>query len=413
MLIKHSTRQVRKGCYCHGSTELFWAHDTTKLTNRDGSQVQYCEDCKVTGAMVLINRSPSTTALKPGDVADEAYRHSEDKPPTAPEDKPTVPGELVTESKAVATAKAAVTELTPAADRAKLLEMLLSPAVDEAAIRRIVADAMKDITQPVRTVIVREREEPRTVPGLTHSALADVITDLLAGSHVLMVGPAGTGKSTIARQASESLDLRFNEISLNPGMSATALLGYMQAEGRYVRTLFRDSYENGGVFHFDEFDNGHPSTLATINAALANGHMAFPDTMVTKHENFLCVASANTYGRGADRQYVGRQAIDAATLDRFTVETIDVDEALEEAVCLSTGYDAHKVRNVLSYTRGIRRNAVDSKMAVIISPRASIGMCRLLSAGKGLSATIDAVVRKGMSDTDWSKIQQGVRDPVI
>src|SRR6202000_1070000 len=41
---------------------------------------------------------------------------------------------------------------------------------------------------------------PKNLPDVHHYALSDVITDLEAREHVLMVGPAGTGKSTIAKQ---------------------------------------------------------------------------------------------------------------------------------------------------------------------------------------------------------------------
>ncbi|MCH7728630.1 MAG: hypothetical protein IH991_19420, partial [Planctomycetes bacterium] len=58
--------------------------------------------------------------------------------------------------------------------------------------------------------------------------------------------------------------------------------------------------------------------LVVVNAALANGHLRLPDgTTVDRHADFVCAAAANTFGTGADRQYVGRNQLDAATLDRF------------------------------------------------------------------------------------------------
>ena len=406
-LIKHSERRVRSACKCCDSNEHYWAHDTDMKDASDGSAMKWCADCGVTGRYVRVDKTPETADLTAGEMVPQKFRHV--KVPRRYEDETTTEVHDVTDLPKAP----AATEYADTDPRICRFMSLLNPAVDEAQVRRIVAEAVADIVQPVRTVVERANGDVKPVEGLTHTALADVITDLLAGEHVLMVGPAGTGKSTIARQAAESLNLMFAEISLNPGMSATALLGYCSADGTYIRSLFRERYEHGGVFHFDEFDNGHPSTLATINAALANGHMAFPDRMIPKHEDFLCVASANTYGRGADRQYVGRQQIDGATLDRFTVETIEVDEALEQSVCLSTGFDAHKVTNVLEYVRKLRRNAQEHKMTVIVSPRASIGMCRLLHAGKPLDATINAKVRKGMSDSDWNKLRQDVVEPAV
>lgn len=285
-----------------------------------------------------------------------------------------------------------------------LLMESLSPSVDKDDIRDIIKEEFQNTVFPTRTVIQTPKGEIQEIEGKTHHKVADIIMDLDAGEHVMMVGPAGTGKSTIAEQAAGALGFPFYAISLSPQTPASQILGYQQAAGEYVRSLYREAFENGGVFHFDEIDNAHPSVLAVINASLANGQMAFPDKMVERHKNFRCVASANTYGRGADRAYVGRQQIDAATLDRFTIETIEIDEALETDLCLATGLDNDRVTHVLSTVRKYRKNAANKKMTTVISPRASIGMCRLLQAGKTWEDALEARVRRGMSDADWAKL---------
>lgn len=99
--------------------------------------------------------------------------------------------------------------------------------------------------------------------------------------------------------------------------------------GHVVRTQFREAYENGGVFLLDEVDASDPDALTASNSALSNGMAAFPDALVRKHEDFVAIAAGNTFGSGADRQYVGRNQLDAATLDRFTVFEVDYDEMLE------------------------------------------------------------------------------------
>src|SRR5690606_36695454 len=121
----------------------------------------------------------------------------------------------------------------------------------------------------------------------------------------------------------------------------------------------------GGLFHFDYVDNAHQSVLEVVNTDLANSAMAFPDAMVQRHDDFRVITSANTYGRGANRAYVGRQAIDAATLDRFTVETIEIDEALEDSLCRSTGLESEQFDRVLQFVRKLRRNAEKKNLNVI------------------------------------------------
>src|SRR5438046_10507722 len=109
---------------------------------------------------------------------------------------------------------------------------------------------LDNVIVPTRTVVERATGERKVIPN-SHKKLADVTMDLLAGEHGLMVGPAGTGKSTIAEQAAESIGIPYYSISLSPMTAASQILGYMQAEGEYVRSLFREAFEHGGVFHFD------------------------------------------------------------------------------------------------------------------------------------------------------------------
>lgn len=393
MLIKHSKRTIRSGCKKCGEKSLYWAHDSEQSG-------EYCEDCQASGKWVLIQVSgelhkchleaeaaPITVEeMPPSANADFSANKSEENEPMGVSPAPVMPAD---NGGAFAAFQSLVASLAPKVDRDEVAAMIKAE--------------MANVVVPTRTVVERIVGERKTISN-SHEKLADVTTDLLSGEHVLMVGPAGTGKSTIAEQAAESLGIPYYSISLSPMTAASQILGYMQAEGEYVRSLFREAYEHGGVFHFDEFDNGHPSVLAVINASLANGRMAFPDQMVKRHDDFRCVASANTYGRGPDRAYVGRQQLDAATLDRFSIETIGVDEALEHSLCIASGLDKDNILRVLGYVRSLRMNAEQRAMTVVISPRASVGMCRLLAAGKTWEAAVEPRLRRGMSEKDWGKL---------
>ncbi|TCO56781.1 AAA family ATPase [Actinocrispum wychmicini] len=383
-LVKHSTRTVRKPCRWCGRSDLYWAHDTERAYHK------HCDRCDTTGGFVLIEKDGSRHNCRNTDGSGDSMGDVYLDGPTDEDEKEATP------------VNAPVSQDVQAA--LGMLVGALTPQVDRAEIEAMVKEAVANVVFPTRTVVERVNSERKEFTGATHHKLSDVITSLMAGEHVLMVGPAGTGKSTIAEQAAEGLGLKSYSISLSPQTPASQLLGYMQATGDYVPSLFREAYEHGGLFHFDEMDNAHPSVLAVVNAALANGHMAFPDQMVKRHKDFRAIASANTYGRGATRSYVGRQAIDAATLDRFSVETIEVDETLENELCHSTGLETDQVERVLTFVRRLRANAEAHSMPVVISPRASVGMCRLLAAGRSWESTVQARVRRGMGDTEWNKI---------
>jgi cobaltochelatase CobS len=424
MLKKHSERTVRKPCQKCGSRNLYWAHDTDRETG------EWCARCDSNGKFTFINpdgtrhdcQNKHGAKLDPFGF-DRNKNGLYDEVNDRPDDKLQIEGSKTEQPYKIHTMQDGI-EIPKPGPRVKkddvkvktdsnpdvqaalglLAEALGGPKLDESKIEQMIRDQISNVVFPTRTVVEKLNGERKELEGSTHHKLADVTTALMAGEHVMMVGPAGTGKSTIAEQAADALSLPSYSISLSPQTPASQLLGYMQAQGEYVPSLFRKAYENGGVFHFDEMDNAHPSVLATINAALANGHMAFPDQMVKRHENFRAVASANTYGRGATRAYVGRQAIDAATLDRFSIETIEVDESLENELCHSIDLEKAQVDRVLKFVRKLRKNAETHGMTVVVSPRASVGMCRLLAAGRSWESAVEARVRRGLSDADWKKL---------
>lgn len=405
--IKHNARSVRKPCrYCGRTDGLYWWHETE--SDALGKRTRYCrEHGEVT--WYLGNAEGTRHECRPG-AADQDH------------DEP-VHMQWNNEPASVAQPAATPAPSAPASngqggsdDRlgalAQLID-LLAPKVDAQQVREIIDGELAKRIMPTVVELRKPDGSVKPVKGATHKALPKVIRRAQRGNHVLMVGPGGTGKSTIARQVAEALEVPFYEVSLGPTTPESRFVGYMTASGEYVTTLFRKAYESGGVFHFDEFDNGNASILAMLNNGLANGHMAFPDKMVERHPDFRCLASANTYGRGADRMYVGRQSLDVTTLDRFKVVTVEIDDALEEQVCQGTGASAPAVSAVIQYVRALRANVERHKMAFLVSPRASKGICEDVRDGENISESITENLRKGASDADWSKITAGVPLPSI
>lgn len=250
-------------------------------------------------------------------------------------------------------------------------------------VRAEVTEAIEHI--PPRKVEIVFPDRNVTLPDNHHAMLPDVIQALSAGCHVMLVGPAGSGKSTIAFQAAEAMGLPCQSFSFDPQTPKSQIFGFVDANSRVVRTPCRDAYEHGHVFLCDEIDNGNPGGVASLNQLLSNGHAAFADSVVARHESFRCVATANTFGRGGDRKYVGRNALDMATLDRFAVMEIDYDERLERS--LATGIAANddqllmRLNAWVDRVQTVRRKVDQEKLNVIVSPRASIDGAKLIACG--------------------------------
>ena len=275
-------------------------------------------------------------------------------------------------------------------------------------------------TQPV--------EKPPVSPVITtegkiqHAYFEALLRIVKARRNSWLCGPAGSGKTTSAHEVATLLGLRFFAKSVGPQVTESSLLGYQDANGKTVRTQLREAFENGGVFLLDEVDAASPAVLVVINALLANGVASFPDAVVEKHPDFVLIAGANTIGLGADRQYVGRQQIDAATLDRFVLLDWPYDPRIEAAaagVCPSAvsksacpspfqfedkfgteGRCFEFVQKVVAI-----RNAVATfgkSVRVIVSPRASINGTALIRQGFSIADALNLCVWKGL-DTDTRK----------
>ena len=261
--------------------------------------------------------------------------------------------------------------------------------------KTLINDLTKQVEELKRytpTIVIRN-DIKTEVKGLKHNQLNDLIKMVGAGLNVMMTGMAGTGKTHSAQQVAEALNLNFYCMSVGSQTSKSDLVGYMNANGEYVETMFRRAYEHGGLFVMDEIDAGNSNVLIVMNSALSNGICAFPDKMVTMNENFRFIATANTYGNGADRTYVGRNQLDGATLDRFAIIDWEIDNDLEKSLVANLKYG----ECWLEVVRKTREFVKDRAMRAIISPRAT---------QKG------AIVLE-LTDGDWKKAFNACIKPQI
>jgi cobaltochelatase CobS len=254
---------------------------------------------------------------------------------------------------------------------------------------------------PARELVITTNQATITVSGAQHKNFETLLQLCAARQYdghrlnVWIYGPPGTGKTTAARNVAKALSMPF----YCNGSIATKyeLIGFVDAHGKLVRTPFRDAWENGGVYLFDEADGSVAAAFLAFNAALANGVMAFPDGMIERHPDCVILAGANTTGLGATGDFTGRSKLDAASVDRFVFAEWPIDEALELAI----GGNREWTHQVQKYRRKVAEKGFKG---VQITPRASIYGATLLAQGVPLDAVKTMVVRKGMSPEQWASI---------
>lgn len=232
---------------------------------------------------------------------------------------------------AVVKASLQITESRLKSDFSSLLEERLSAFAPTAeAVESIKKQIMETLSVPT-TIEVKSDLDSHKIEGIFHEKLPSLIKKVQAGFKVYMHGPAGTGKSHIARQIAEALGLDFycsQKVS-----TVFQLEGYGDAEGHFVATPFYEAFVKGGLFLLDEFDASDPDAVTALNMALANGSYSFPVVgLKHAHPDFRCMAAGNTIGHGSSTKYTGRYPIDEATRNRFIFVELGYSTKVEQAL---------------------------------------------------------------------------------
>ena len=255
--------------------------------------------------------------------------------------------------------------------------MLSSMKLDEIK-AQVAGDIQNDLRQfisdnygPIQRKIEFQFEDRKVeLEGVVHSKFEQVLKFVSADEPVYLTGPAGSGKNVICQQVAKTLGLDF--YFTNAVTQEYKLTGFTDANGTFHESQFYKAFKNGGVFMLDEMDASIPEVLIILNAALANRYFDFPAPIgyVEAHKDFRVIAAGNTYGNGADYDYVGRSQLDAASLDRFAVIRIDYDSRIEEACAMGDS-------DLLGFCRAFRTATAKAGIRTVVSYRAIKRMAKL------------------------------------
>lgn len=259
------------------------------------------------------------------------------------------------------------------------------------------AEVMKDLHIP-RVVEIRRPDKTVTITG-AHPILPDVVSVLSSGCNCMVVGPTGSGKSHLSKQVAEALGVSY--LFTPQALSKFDLTGIRDATGTYHPSPLREAWDGNSLHVFEEFDAFDEQAALAANLATSNRTMQFADSPRPRPigENVYLMAAANTWGNGADREYVGRNQMDAATPNRFVILEMDYDRTLETS--LANGFEEWRdavwhVRQQVRATRGMRHP---------ISTRNLLQGIALLQVGWLHEKVVSTVLRRHLSESDWGRIR--------
>lgn len=321
---------------------------------------------------------------------------TDQEPVTMPDVTPATPAPAVATPAPAAAASVAANATD---DLAAALRRVIGPSpVDENKVREIAGSMIADAIANIELPTVATRLEVTTptgthvVEGTVHEMTSTVISIAALNHDIMLIGPAGSGKTTIGQNVATALGFDFYITSTV--LDTHELIGFVDGYGKYHSTAFRMAFEHGGVWVADEIDAWDAAALLAANSALANGVCTFPDSdkPVARHPNFRVIGTANTFGHGADRVYVGRNELDAATLDRFATIDMDYDTKLEAALSINADW--------LNRVQSVRQSVRSHSIRHVVSTRAIIKGQEALAVGLPLKTVEDIYLFKGMSESD-------------
>jgi cobaltochelatase CobS len=222
-------------------------------------------------------------------------------------------------------------------------------------------------------------------------------TARICGMNVLMVGPAGTGKSTLYRKIFEEDGVTPYFINLNGETSpddfvgVTDLIPDPNGQGtitRFVPGILPLAMKEGRPLIIDELDAATADILFVMQAVLEGQPLVVTKQgaeVVEAQDGFGIYATANTIGKGDDSgMYAGTNILNEAFLDRFgmVIPKWYMPENEEVTVIHKrTGLHDRIGKKIVEIATGARAAMRESRLFSTFSTRKCLAMGQLLVKG--------------------------------
>ena len=217
-------------------------------------------------------------------------------------------------------------------------------AADDAFLVQKLATAIRD---SVQRVIVGKSE-----------TIDIAVLSLLCRGHLLLEDVPGTGKTTLAKALSASLDCDFGRIQFTPDLVPADVLGVNFFNTAEAKFEFRAGPVFSQIILADEINRATPRTQSALLEAMQESQVSIDGITSTLPEPFLVMATLNPV------EMEGTFPLPEAQLDRFMLRTsLGYPERGEESSMLNrfgSGEDTDQIQPVASATDVIAaRKAVD------------------------------------------------------
>jgi MoxR-like ATPase len=240
-----------------------------------------------------------------------------------------------------------------------------------------------------------------------------VVAALVAGRHMLLEGPPGTGKSTLLRAVAQSLSVGFAFVEGNAELTPARLIGHFDparvlSDG-YTPDVFVDgplvtALREGSLLYVEEINRIPEETLNVLITVMSEGEITVPRLgKVVGANGFRLVAAMNPFDA------VGTARISSAVYDRVCRVAMTYQSLQDECAIVDRHLKNNKVgvqpdtawvANVVEVVRRTRthpdlrvgssvRGAIDT--ALVASSLAEVRSSKNISASIGIDSALVAI----------------------
>ena len=252
-----------------------------------------------------------------------------------------------------------------------------------------------------------------------------LIRSVVRGKNIMMVGPAGCGKTQAAKSLPEATNQPFFYFNLGATQDPrSTLIGnthFKDGETLFDKSPFVKALETeNAIILLDELSRAHPEAWNILMTVLDEEQRYLrldesfdsPVINVAKGVSFIATANIGT-------EYTSTRVLDRALMDRFEIIEVDILSLEQELSLLGNRYQnlsddlLRSVADIADVTRKEWRSE-EGKLSTMISTRMTVRMCELLSDGFDLAETTQVAVlpffdASGGSDSERTFVKQVIQ----
>jgi nitric oxide reductase NorQ protein len=252
-----------------------------------------------------------------------------------------------------------------------------------------------------------------------------LVRSAVRGKNIMMVGPAGCGKTQAAKELPKATDRPFFYFNLGATQDPRAtLIGnthFKDGQTTFDESAFVKAIQTKeAIILLDELSRAHPEAWNILMTVLDEGQRYLrldedvnsPMIQVAENVSFIATANIGT-------EYTSTRVLDRALMDRFEIIEVDILSKEQEINLLCKRFPAVKagmieaVADIADATRKEWRSE-EGKLSTMVSTRMTVRICELLADGFSLSESAEVAIfpffdASGGADSERTFVKQIVQ----